>query len=289
MKKMVSALSAMSIFLISNSLYADDIDEQIQKLEKENKLLELKQKQKELQAGVTNQNQNDKANQSKNAKQNSKNGFSVGIEGTLGSVDDELYDFNRTSKARVSTTSDTSTSFDLGLMMGYQHYFGQSQRHGIKVSGHIYSGFGNSWVKSGSSSAGSQDQVAKVSYIPIKIGLDVKYLWDFLERGKHTLGLNVGVGYQEDMYVSGKLEDQSPNSNTQDLKLNSIFSGNVYPVIGLHYYYSHHQFELMWRGGGALIGVSSESETLNNAESNDYINQKILSRSYLTFNYAYRF
>ncbi|PAF47466.1 hypothetical protein BKH41_07775 [Helicobacter sp. 12S02232-10] len=261
----------MSIFLISNSLYADDIDEQIQKLEKENKLLELKQKQKELQAGITNQNQNDKAdkaNQSKNAKQNSKNGFSVGIEGNLGGVNNVIH------PSDFSAVAVTATTFDLGLMGAYQHYFGQSQRHGIKVSGHLYSGFGNSWDFTLNTPIG--DEKATISYIPVKIGLDVKYLWDFLERGKHTLGLNVGVGYQEDMYFGGKT-----NTNKN---LNSIYSGFFYGVIGLHYSYNtNHQFELMWRGGG------SSSKDVRTTIDNSYIDQTLLSHSYLTFNYAYRF
>ncbi|PAF51273.1 hypothetical protein [Helicobacter sp. 13S00477-4] len=115
--------------------------------------------------------------------------------------------------------------------------------------------------------------------------MDVKYLWDFLEKGRHTLGLNVGVGYQADWYLNGKLGSSN---------LETIFADGIYPVIGLHYYYKHHQFELMYRFGGIFANSgykrTNSFQYVDIDNSSRTIDQNTLyHQSYLTFNYAYRF
>ncbi|MDO7253062.1 hypothetical protein [Helicobacter cappadocius] len=309
MKIMMSALVATA--LLGSIAIADEIDDQIQRLEKENKLLELQKKKKELekQNQMVNKNNTDGNNSltidSKSGKTknpNSKNGGFIGVEGVLGgdTINDTYY-IQDTCDGRTQCSSTilftaSNTTFDLGLVGGYQHYFGSSQRHGIKVSAHLYSGFGNSWQLSAVDPLFGDNVTGSISYIPIKFGFDVKYLWDFMQRGKHTLGLNVGLGYEFDAYVNGK----STVSNYDDEKLDSIFLNSFYPVIGLHYYYGHHQFELMYRFGGIFSELGSKqvyydsepiTAVLSDASLTSVTSYKIslLNQSYLTINYAYRF
>lgn len=279
MKTIISALVATT--LLGSIALADEIDDQIQKLEKENKLLELQKKKKELEMQNQIISKGDSLSSDKKPKKtknpNSKNGGFIGVEGVLGGGDITL-----TSDPLVLSKS--NTTFDLGLVGGYQHYFGSSQRHGIKVSAHLYSGFGNSWelfFDDKTKDGGTITKSGTISYIPIKFGFDVKYLWDFLQRGQHTLGLNVGLGYEFDSYINGKSES---NGFHQDL--DSIFLNGFYPVIGLHYYYRHHQFELMYRFGGIL----DEQKTKIVFDDDDFKQSITLNtKSYLTINYAYRF
>ncbi|PAF52940.1 hypothetical protein BKH42_08590 [Helicobacter sp. 13S00482-2] len=321
------ALSIIVAGILGNIALADEIDDEIQRVEKENKILELQRKKKQLEMQnqqIQNQIVNQNNTQSKDSltskakvvkvkkvkDPNSKNGFFIGVEGTLGTSKNDF-------RAHTRDTCDGSTycnmtnffeasnaTFDLGLMGGYQHYFGDSKRHGIKVSAHIYSGFGNDWKFTWKDNAPdySKDdgsfivvtRTGTISYVPIKFGFDVKYLWDFLQEGKHTLGLNVGVGYESDTYVNGK-------SGFGEV-FDNIFLNNVYPVIGLHYYCGHHQFELMYRFGG-ILGQTGNQEVyyeeyiIPRADSDktppligiSSYDIKLLNQSYLTVNYAYRF
>lgn len=224
------------------------------------------------------------------------------IEGVLGGdiFNNTIYDQDTCDgKTQCNNTilfTASNTTFDLGLVGGYQHYFGDSQRHGIKVSAHVYSGFGNSWESSSIDPMTYEKVTGTVSYIPVKFGFDVKYLWDFLEIGKHTLGLNVGLGYEFDSYINGKTKQDYYSNNLTDL--DNIFLNSFYPVIGLHYYYGHHQFELMYRFGGIIDEAGNKqvyydsypiAENMNNLTSTISYNVSLLNESYLTINYTYRF
>lgn len=283
MKKGIAFFIASII--IASFVFADELDDEIQKLEKETKLLELQKKKKELESNK--ENPRSKANFKK-----PKNGIFLGIEGELGTnlldiyVDGQNYDIPSYSYF----WSVRSTTFDLGLMGGYQHYFGESQRHGIKASAHIYSGFGNNWEFELENDRHDKIQTYNISYIPIKIGFDVKYLWDFLERGKHTLGLNAGLGWQFNWHVNGSITATSSNSSEKyNEKLKDIFSHGFYPVIGLHYYYGHHQFEALYRFGGILSEMGKSSKVQRDDEGKNVLRTYLLSQSYFTLNYAYRF
>ncbi|PAF52576.1 outer membrane beta-barrel protein [Helicobacter sp. 13S00477-4] len=292
---------ALSSFLFMNLAFGDEIDDQIKKLEKEKARLN--------ENNPENQSVNNNKVKVKTKKPESKNGFFLGVEGDLGGSDMTVLgkaQLIRSDKATPeydhATLYQKSTTFDAGLVGGYQHYFGESQRHGIKVSAHIYSGFGNSWVVNKNKSAFNT-----LSYVPIKAGLDIKYLWDFLQKGKHTLGLNVGFGYQFNAYVDGKdvwksYPGEKTTLESEPDKHNNIYENEFYPVIGLHYYYGHHQFELMYRFGGIWDHSgreheqSTDSGTANEGLATSFTYKETLdadliihTASYLSFNYTYRF
>lgn len=281
MKTIVSALVATT--LLGSIALADEIDDQIQKLEKENKLLELQKKKKELemQNQIISKGDNSTSDYktTKREKSNSKNGGFIGVEGVLGGGDITLQIGD--TKPKIFFLSKSNTTFDLGLVGGYQHYFGDSQRHGIKISAHLYSGFGNSWELSSINPMNREKTTGTISYIPIKFGFDVKYLYDFLQRGQHTLGLNVGLGYEFDSYINGKSDS---NGFHQDL--DNIFLNGFYPVVGLHYYYGNHQFELMYRFGG-ILNEQTTKVVFDDIDLTQTIT--LNTKSYLTINYAYRF
>lgn len=240
-----------------------------------------------------------------------KDGFFVGIEGDLGSASAIFKTESKKTDPLLGidispyeTKNISSATIDAGLVGGYQHYFKNYPNMGIKVSGHLYLGY-SGWKDDGKD-LGSvfkdfgpktyKLDLSAVSslyyYIPIKVGFDVKYLWDFFEQGNHILGLNVGIGYQMDFYSIGsvkalakKVGEQKPGNFPY------LFSDNFYPILGLHYYYkNHHQFELMFRFGG--IG-KKDAEGTSYEENSVYIYKRTTQitnkRSYLTFNYAYRF
>ena len=168
----------------------------------------------------------------------------------------------------------TSAIFDGGLLLGWQKYFGQTQRHGIKLSVHIYSGFGYSYT--------ARKYSNTHVLIPIKVGADLKYLWDFWDNKKHILGFNAGAGYEFDYYL-GKISSRDGRLATGFESQYSIASNGFYPTIGLHYIYNrHHQIELNYRFGGILA-------MLGRTTMDDLKRVNLYHQSYLTLNYAYRF
>ncbi|PAF53949.1 hypothetical protein BKH42_02990 [Helicobacter sp. 13S00482-2] len=244
----------------------------------------------------------------------SKNGFFVGIEGVLGTSKGDLtLDFRNLTPEKKDPfplffSAKAKTTLDLGFLWGYQHYFGDSLKHGIKVSLHTYSGFGNSWQNKHSlnDKGGIYKSTSIISYIPMKFGADIKYVWDFLEIGKHTLGVNLGVGYEFDFYLNGK-EAMSLNCSESDSGCNlsekffndrtrhidSMFSNHFYPVIGMHYYYKQHQFELMYRFGGIIPQTGNniiKTVTKEGILVGDLVmSVKLINQSYFTMNYSYRY
>lgn len=91
----------------------------------------------------------------------------------------------------------TQTSFDAGLLLGYQHFFDQNKVHGPKASFHLYGG-------SGEKLSGSANTLYtyEVDYTPIKTGLDLSYIFNFYNQGVHEVGFGVGIGYGVNAYFS---------------------------------------------------------------------------------------
>lgn len=215
---------------------------------------------------------------------NSKDGIFIGIEGVVGDTKSafsaEVIDIDGKYQNSPIVLSHRII-YDLGLVGGYQYYLPNFKKHGFKVSAHIYSGFGNKFEPI----IEGRERIQFI-YTPIKFGLDVKYLWDVLEENKQTLGLNIGLGYEFDWYVNAKAE---LTENGDKKSFSRIFAHGIYPVIGLHYYYSRHQFELLYRFGG-LLGSSGTGKTKIDDVSADATSINTLHhQSYLTLNYAYRF
>nr|WP_163532566.1 hypothetical protein [Helicobacter suis] len=70
-----------------------------------------------------------------------KNGWFLGTEITISGTD------LREDLSRLNGATDTlvfyqgraqRVNFNMGVVGGYQHYFGNTQKHGIKVSAHLY-------------------------------------------------------------------------------------------------------------------------------------------------------
>lgn len=200
-------------------------------------------------------------------------------------------------------------AFDGGLLLGYQKYFGESAKHGLKFSTHLYSGVGYELSLKGKPVLLTipVDISTTVNYIPIKVGIDIKYLWDFLEKGKSALGLNVGFGYEFDYYIGNfSLEFKSSVLDAGGSVLIDNIASTIYPTIGLHYVYNkHHSFEINYRFGGMITFFGSKtsnpffkttSKKIGGAiPSNnvmyftDGIKHTIAMSNFFIFNYAYKF
>lgn len=187
----------------------------------------------------------------------------------------------------TSDTITTSIGADAGLVMGYQQYFDSEQKHGIKFSSHFYGGTPTKMILEFKNSANTEFQ-----FIPIKVGADLKYLWDFFNQDNHTLGLSVGLGYELSYFISTDLQINNSMGEKITTKFDDMFIQNIYPTIGLHYYLENHQFEINYRFGGIQ---SANSSKINNPKDNqgyplfDFMQTTLSQSSYISFNYTYKF
>lgn len=246
MKKIVISM----LLLVLGNIFAETIDEEIERLEKENKLLELKHQQQLLQKELAKNNKSENKIPSLNkdySKKKLKSGSFLGAETQLGIGYGIAY-------------SVINADFGGGLIFGGQNYFGVKARHGIKVSSYLYGGMRYNF-----------GDAARVVY---SFGTDVKYLYDFLERDKYSLGLSVGGGYRLDYclesFFLGKTNYAGNNGN-------SLMQG-VYFTVGMHYFLKkHHIFEINYRLGSALALI------------NDYEGSRFEIQSHIAMGYAYKF
>lgn len=131
----------------------------------------------------------------------------------------------------IECECDKEEIFNLGVIFYNQHYFGNSQKHGIRISTHMiaYVDSDNDFSKKPSS---------------ITLGLDIKYLYDFWKIKDFTFGLNLGLGYQKSfLFDSQKYESAKTISESQ--KAISELKYNFVNVVGIHIRYHFYQLEIL--------------------------------------------
>ncbi|RDU74226.1 hypothetical protein CQA57_02875 [Helicobacter anseris] len=164
----------------------------------------------------------------------------------------------------------TTPSLDAGLILGYQGYF--SEMIGLRFNVMVETGARprikaiklQPAIKTGTSSGGTSTanttqsaliQDLNQTYIPLKASAELSFLLDFYTAQKHSVGMDVGVGYEIEWYIvqnAGASYSSSGNiSGLQKLtqKPQNILNSTVYPLIGLHYYYKKHQFGITYKFG----------------------------------------
>ncbi len=227
-----------------------------------------------------------------------KNGFFLGSEiaitGTkltqsinlISNATDDLITYSHTS---------SNANFNMGVLMGYQHYFGVTKKHGIKFSTHLYGGTPSSIT----TNIDIYKSKVSANYTPLNFGLDIKYLFDFLnviKKNRHTLGLSVGFGWHMQYYFAKIDPIKTMIGAFITNKPKDIFNHGFYPTIGLHYYLNHHQFEVNYRFGEA-INYQSLTPSKIVAQNGNFKGEVLFSNfitkatnsSYIAFNYAYLF
>lgn len=260
------------------------------------------------------ENKEGKLDTIKKAEKQSKSGFTLGLEMDLGktSLTTKENPYNDSSMQVVGEEKQYSNfSFNGGINLGYQHYFdkealGVKQAYGISTN--LYFGVGipnNNTLEYTQivKNFGSQTFNYETSFLPIKLGFELSFLWDFLEKEEHTLGLTAGFGYRMSYFKSlkntnnaqtiGNVKGNIVKGDIFNQTLNDMFSHNIYPLIGLHYYYGKHQFSLNLRLDFWNLNnqTKQDTSTQDGAVWNEtfYYDTNINSQDYLSIGYSYRF
>ena len=133
-----------------------------------------------------------------------------------------------------------ATATTARLILGGQKYFTPGFGFDIKVRA------GTGMLSFGSRSYDYNIRVTS-GYSTLSAGAEANLLWDFLNKGKHSMGMSFGVGYD---YIKAShigLSSRTPNPPPADLPTASKLSfGVLTPAIGLHYYSGPHQIAFIY-------------------------------------------
>lgn len=213
------------------------------------------------------------------AKPKSKSGFFVGFE-VSGSVGNGK---GKTEQWRINQTPVFALLTDLKslasqsrVLLGYQKYFGKSEKVGLDAKLKLGAGMqsiehvGTLLVApNGRYETFEYDDEAglKTFYVPLSVGLEVNLLYDFRRKAHETMGVRVGVGYEFAYGVNthigfrNEISQQLIGSHFNAYTDKNIFYHVISPRIGLHYYTGNHQF-IMAVSFDKMLG---ESKNSNNA------------------------
>ena len=139
--------------------------------------------------------------------------------------------------ANGTYVNNTFFTTDINIIGGYQKYFGEAQKQGVR--GVFQIGFS---TKINVSTGGAQ--YTTLSGFNIAISAD--YLYDFWESGKQTLGVSAGLGYKYNAGFVSSLDDKkTDNAIIKTILGSRIDYHSITERIGIHYYYGRHQIECL--------------------------------------------
>ena len=160
------------------------------------------------------------------ATEGSKDGLIVGVDWSLGQGVGSAEGVSALVIANQPVTNGSSSSFgnstltnSLKLLLGFQRYSERNPALGFNIKAKLGAGLAMMdsamkwWESSGANLAPPQGTEGATSLqIPLTLGVEGNFLYDFLERGAHTLGLNVGLGvevaYSCLLYTSDAADDR---------------------------------------------------------------------------------
>lgn len=146
-------------------------------------------------------------------------------------ADENVYDKSGTF---VGIERDFHRGNNIGFNFGYQFYFGNTQRQGVKITTHFNLYF---------APEGDVIGVPKNKNDAMNIGFDIKYLYDFAEFGHFVWGLNAGLGYQK-LFLSDKIEPtlEAYLAHKDD---KSQLKYGFMAIAGIHMYYRSIELEVL--------------------------------------------
>lgn len=205
----------------------------------------------------------------------------------------------------------TTPSLDAGLILGYQRYFtnvvglrfsvmaetgARPRIKATKLQPAIKTGASNNGANANNVIPSTLIQNLNQTYIPLKANTELTLLLDFYTGEKHSVGMDVGVGYEIEWYILQKADaSYSSSGNVSGLqkltqKPQNILNSTIYPLIGLHYFYKKHQFGLTYKFGEYFFVKNGyKSWGFNTGSGSIEANTRFFTTQSLRLSYIYRF
>lgn len=169
-----------------------------------------------------------------------KSGVILGMEadGSLGTAGD-FFDIAEFFGFRVPTSTN-----DMRALLGFQLYFTPSFGFDVKArAGAGLMAFRNY----------DYDYRLVSLYSTLSVGAEVRLLWDFYNSEKDSMGMSFGVSYDYLKATHMAASAHMPNPIPEDIPMMRKFNTSVLaPLIGLHYYFGHHQITLTYHMGRVM-------------------------------------
>lgn len=271
MLKNTFKLSLASIMAFSlSSVFADEIQDEINRLKKENELLELKQQNEALK-----NNKQSKAPKAKNQVdksgafgfckgQNEHTGCFIGLETGW---QNGWYNFYQGPLVKTN-------GVPINLQLGWQWYYTLNQ--GLKIQANIGYAYNIIDAKQGTSS--------KFNANTIRYGIELQWLYDFIASEKHTLGVDLGFGIE-----AGTTFTDFSNSD-KEIRAKHIYPNTKFGTtyrIGLHYYLKeHHQFFLNYKY--SFYNIETQ-KSFTSPDGSTTMNTALAPRNSVNIAYQYKF
>ena len=242
------------------------------------------------------------------ATEGSKDGLIVGVDWSLGQgvgsaegVSALVINNQPVTDGSSSSFSNSTLTNSLKLFLGFQRYSAQNPALGFNIKAKLGAGLAMmdsammSLVSSGSSLPIPQGtEGATTLQIPLTLGVEGNFLYDFLERGAHTLGLSLGLGVEVAYSKAVQANIKGSYSSfffKEAFERNGMSYALLSPKVGLHYYYGRHQFGMDMSFDKVLNKsfFSVQLEPDPGLIVDESLNTKLNYFFTLGFNYAYRF
>ncbi|MGX2972970.1 hypothetical protein [Helicobacter sp. T3_23-1059] len=166
----------------------------------------------------------------------------------------------------------------INLIFGYQWYYMQNQ--GLRVKANIGYANYNAKIVGDTYEAGFKWDYPTTTHA-IQYGLELAWVWDFMRKGKHTLGLELsalgfeGMSYFSEFDFGG---DVKPKGNFTKIAWTSR--------IGLHYYFNvNHQVALSYsyKSYSGITGAKMKVDDYDDGTLS------VAPRNQILLSYAYKF
>lgn len=261
---------------------------------------------------------------------NAKQGGFVGLELGLGIANVNYIQIDNTTGETYQSYKKTYPHFPINFQFGYQWYFTQTM--GLRLKGYVgYSNYFKELLNESRTDTDTGYYYGDTGYVisqdftstrdnkvvmnldshAIQYGAELAYIWDFLEKGKHTLGLDVApIGLEVSTYfpkfkykTSGSATYTWSGTGANDTGLPDTFTESndrsasasfethtklAYSAsIGLHYYYNvNHQMFLSYK---LRTYSTTPTAKMKNDDSTDTTKISNVANHAMLLGYAYKF
>lgn len=225
---------------------------------------------------------------------NEKNGFFIGME--AGFTPSATNYANFLGREFTVPSTQKTRAFPLGLTLGYQYYFTQSQ--GISLQARAaYATYKTSKTQVSEPRPGYRNNNnmsfdININTEALHFGIDANYLFDFFATENHVLGLDAGVGLDFVYFLSTKHEWKNPHATINN-SLGEYSSMALALGFGVHYYFkTHHQLGIKYRYTGHSMDtkISKDYKTPGSLDTETYkFVAATANLSSIVFSYTYKF
>lgn len=158
-------------------------------------------------------------------------------------------------------------AFDSGISFGFLHFFDSKPNMGININLPIKLGFSTSTLTTIFNDTNSE-QIShlKFDFYNIKTGIDIQYLYNFLNKKNYSLGILAGISLDFNFYIS----INSSINGFSSIDRPHFYNIGLSPNLGLLYIFGNNYISLTYKLGaiGPILSTYSYWPIIKAYDSN---------------------